>query len=76
MKVKRACQKRDDKKPKTVVITFRTREGREEWLKAKKARLCNNDIIESGNVSPIFIGENLIQRIRQLYYEAKKHLIT
>jgi hypothetical protein len=73
--VKRVGRERpDEKRPRPIVIKLRSKTARSGWLKHKKTRLTNADILKNDNDKRIFINENLTRQQRSLFWNTKTSL--
>lgn len=64
----------DNKTARPIVVSLRSREARNEWLKNKKASVTNDDIFTNGNNSRIYINEHITRQTRQLFWSVKNRL--
>lgn len=67
-------EKPDSEKPLPVVITLKTREARDNWIKNRKYRLTNGQIYDTKNDSRIYVNENLTRYKRNLLWLTKTQL--
>jgi len=67
---------RNKNRPETIVIQFKTRHYREEWLMAKKGRINNDDIFRNGNNEKIYVNEHLTPFYKTLIWKSKQQLKT
>lgn len=61
-------------KPKPIIVTLRTREARNMWLKSNKLALTNHIIYKNNNTDRIYINERITRQTRQLFWSAKLQL--
>lgn len=68
-------EKPDDTKPKTVLVTLRSKSARNSWLLVKKERkITNNKVYENGSEKQIYINEDLPKHKRQLLWTVRNKL--
>lgn len=64
----------NNKAPRPVIVSLKSREARAIWLKCRKSNLTNSVIFKNDNNSRIFINEHVTRHIRQLFWSAKYKL--
>lgn len=67
-------EKKEEGRPRPVVVTLRSKSARDEWITRRKTLLINKDIIGNNNTKRVYINENLPKSTRQLLWNAKKML--
>jgi len=65
---------RNKNRPETIVIQFKTRHYREEWLMGKKGRITNDDVFQKGNKTKIYVNEHLTPFYKMLIWKSKQQL--
>ncbi|CAB3241326.1 unnamed protein product [Arctia plantaginis] len=62
-------EKPDDTKPKTVLVTLRSKSARSSWMLVKKKnKITNNKVYDNGSEKRIYINEDLPKYKRQLLW--------
>lgn len=64
----------NSERPRNVIVTFETKEKRDEWIAKRKSRITNEDIYNNGNKNAVFINEDLSRYIKQTLWLAKMEL--
>lgn len=59
-------------RPETIVVQFKSRERRDEWIERKKNKITNNDIFGNGNNQRIYINEHLTPYYKDLMWRTKQ----
>ncbi|KAJ8737088.1 hypothetical protein PYW07_000359 [Mythimna separata] len=68
-------EKLDETKPKTVLVTLRSKSARSRWILAKKeTRITNNKVYDNGSDKRIYINEDLPKYKRQLLWIVRNTL--
>ncbi|CAK1600632.1 unnamed protein product [Parnassius mnemosyne] len=67
--------KPDDAKPKTVLVTLRSKSARNSWMLVKKeTKITNNKVYDNGSEKRIYINEDLPKYKRQLLWTVRNKL--
>ncbi|KAH9630877.1 hypothetical protein HF086_014618 [Spodoptera exigua] len=68
-------EKPDDTKPKTVLVTLRSKSARNNWMLVKKeSKIYNDKVYDNGSENRIYINEDLPKYKRQLLWMVRNNL--
>ena len=63
---------RNKTKTPTILVQFKTRQWRDDWLKGRQGRINNDDIFQNGNKDRIFVNEHLTPFYKALMWKTKQ----
>lgn len=66
--------KEGESRPRTIVVTLRSKAAKKEWIQHRKTCLTNDDILSNSNGKRFYINENLTKNMRQVLWNAKQML--
>lgn len=72
--IKRVGVEKKQERPRSIIVTFDTKERRNEWLSKRKISITNSEIFENDNKAKIYINEQLSRNVKQLLWQAKTEL--
>lgn len=67
-------QKPGEKRPRPVLVTLKSKSARDKWIQQRKTKITNKSIYGGQSDQQIYINEDLIKPLRQLFWEAKSRL--
>lgn len=75
-RVGREIKNEKQSRPRPIVVTLSSKDAKYKWLKQRKLRLTNRDILSIDNDQSIYINENLTKQMRKLFWNTKTSLKT
>ena len=64
---------RDKDKPSVLIIQFKHRESRNQWLEQKKRIVTNDNIYRNGNRRRVYLNENMTPYYKNLFWKTKNY---
>lgn len=66
--------KENENRPRTIIVTLRSKTAKREWMQHKKTCLTNDDVLSNSNGKRLYINENLTKNMRQVFWNTKQML--
>lgn len=64
---------RNKNKCSSIIIQFKHREYRTEWLRNRKVNVTNDDVYKNGNKNKVYINENMSPYYKTLFWKTKMY---